>query len=181
MVDITKYIDPRNWLWWVLGAGALLASLWFGVVSPYNSWVTNKAVTAALKDERAKTQPIIDELAMRVANADKTITDYKAESDKLKAKVATNQGVLNATLKKLDKSTAELAVLRGSDAEFRRLLDSATANIGSTTSANTVTRLGQLTAAHYQCQAEFRAERTSHAKTIAGLEQALAVIDALKN
>jgi len=173
-----------GWLvpFWAKAAlvAVVLGILAYGVHS-YNTAVSAKAVVAALKDERAKTQPIIDELAMRVANADKTIADYKAESDKLKAKVATNQGVLNATLKKLDKSTAELAVLRGTDDSFRRLLDSATANTGSATSAGTAARLEQLTNAHYQCQAGFREERTRHAKTIAGLEQALAVIDALKN
>ena len=89
--------------------------------------------------------------------------------------------MLNATLKKLDKSNNDLAVLRGSDADFRRLLDSATDNTGSASSTSTVARLRQLSDAHYQCQREFRAERTSHAKTIAGLEQAIAVIDSLKN
>lgn len=172
-----------NWLvpFWVKAALAavVLGILAYGVHS-YNTAVSAKAVEVALKDERAKTQPIIDELAMRVANADKTIADYKAASDKLKAKIESNQGVLNATLKKLDKSTAELAVLRGTDADFRRLLDAATANTGSATSAGTVARLEQLTSAHYQCQREFREERTSHATTIEGLGKALAVIDALK-
>ena len=173
-----------NWLvpFWVKAALAavVLGILAYGVHS-YNTAVSAKAVEVALKDERAKTQPIIDELAMRVANADKTIADYKAASDKLMAKIESNQGVLNATLKKLDKSTAELAVLRGTDDSFRRLLDSATANTGSATSAGAVARLEQLTSAHYQCQAGFRDERSRHAKTIAGLEQAIAVIDALKN
>ena len=172
-----------SWLvpFWVKAALAALVIviISYGVHS-YNVKISKKAVEVALKDERTKTQPIIDELVMRVASADKTITEYKAASDKLKAKIESNQGVLNATLKKLDKSTAELAVLRGTDDSFRRLLDSATANIGSASSASAVTRLGQLTAAHHQCQAGFRAERTSHAKTIAGLEQAIAVIDALK-
>jgi chromosome segregation ATPase len=160
-------------------AALVVVILSYGVHS-YNVKISKKAVEVALKAERAKTQPIIDELAMRVANADKTITEYKAASDKLKAKIESNQGVLNAALKKLDKSTAELAVLRGTDDYFRRLLDSATANTGSATSAGTVARLEQLTSAHYQCQREFREERSRHAKTIAGLEQAIAVIDALK-
>jgi DNA repair exonuclease SbcCD ATPase subunit len=173
-----------DWLtpWYVKAAlvAVVLGILAYGVHS-YNTAVSAKAVTAALKKERAEKQPIIDELAMRVANADKTITDYKAASDKLKAKIESNQGVLNATLKKLENSNRDLANLRGTDAEFKRLLDSATANTGSASSASTVTRLEQLTSAHYQCQREFREERSRHAKTIAGLEQAIAVIDALKN
>lgn len=172
-----------NWLvpFWVKAALAavVLGILAYGVHS-YNTAVSAKAVEVALKDERAKTQPIIDELAMRVANADKTIADYKAASDKLMAKIESNQGVLNATLKKLDKSTNELATLRGSDDAFKRLLDSATANIGSASSASAVAKLRQLSDAHYQCQREFREERTSHATTLEGLGKAIAVIDALK-
>jgi hypothetical protein len=62
MSDITKYIDPRNWLWWALGAGAVVAGLWFGVISPYNNYVSAKAVAAALEEERAKTEPVFKEL-----------------------------------------------------------------------------------------------------------------------
>lgn len=174
------FLNPYRWLAYVAGIIGIVMLIWFWVISPYNNHVSAKAVAAAIKDERAKTQPIIDELTNRVASADKTITDYKAASNKLKAKIESNQGVLNATLKKLYKSENELAMLRGSDAEFMRLLDSATANIGSASNASPVARLGQLASAHHQCQAEFREERTRHAKTIAGLEQALAMIDALK-
>jgi hypothetical protein len=168
-----------RWAQYLIGAVAVVGLLWYGVHS-YNVWVSTQLIEAALAKERATTTPVIEELTQRVTKADKTITDYKAASDKLKAKIELNQGVLNATLKKLDRSTNELAVLRGSDTDFRRLLDAATANTGSTSNASAVARLGQLTSAHYQCQAGFRDERTSHAKTIAGLEQAVAVIEALK-
>jgi len=177
MSTILDWLTP----WWAkLAVLAVLLSGLLWLKHTYDTGVAKKAVEAALVKERATTTPVIEELAKRVADRDKTVADYKAQSDALKTKIATNQGVLNATLKKLDQSSTELAMLRGSDAEFKRLLDTATANSGGATHASAIAGLERLTSAHHQCQASFREERNRHAKTLDGLEQALAVIDALQ-
>lgn len=111
MIDITKYIDPRNWVWWALGVGVVLAGLWFGVISPYNNWVTDKAVESALADERAEKQPVIDKLAKWVADRDKIIeakdkafkTEHDRQKEEAKGKQKLYAKVLeqNAKLSKL--------------------------------------------------------------------------------
>lgn len=185
MIDITKYIDPRNWLWWALGAGAVVAIVWFGIINPYNNYVSSKKVAAALKDERAKTEPVIKRLGEWVAERDSKITNIETASN---AEMARQAAVVDLKTKELKNALTQnnalktdLAKLRSADADFQRLLDTITANNNSATGTSASTRLNQLGSAHNQCERALRESDEDHADTLGRLDEALAVVRALKN
>ena len=85
----------------------------------------------------------------------------------------------NALIKNTE-ANKELASLRGTTADFYRLLDAATANNNSATGASASTRLKQLSDAHQQCEKGYRIERDRHAETLGVLGEAVTTINALK-
>lgn len=111
MSKILDLFDPTSWAFRIVGALGVVALLWFGVINPYNNWVTDKAVESALAEERAEKQPVIDELAKRVADRDATIeakdkafkTEHDRQKEEAKGKQKLYAKVLeqNAKLSKL--------------------------------------------------------------------------------
>jgi hypothetical protein len=185
MIDITKYIDPRNWVWWALGAGVVVAGLWVGVISPYNNYVSAKKVAAALVKERAKTDLVFKELTANFNTLKGAFENIaaasNAERDKRKAEIDAKTKELKNALTQNKTFKAELTRLHGDLAGFNSVLDTITANNNSATGASASTRLKRLGAAHTQCEKEYRAERVEHSETIGRLDEALAVVRALKN
>jgi hypothetical protein len=185
MIDITKYIDPRNWLWWVLGAIAVVAGLWFGVISPYNDYVSGKKVAAALEKERAITETILKELTTNFKTLQGTFENITAASNaeraKRKAEIDLKTKDLQNALAQNQTLKTDLANLRGADAEFNRVLNTITANNHSATGASASARLIKLGSAYSQCEKEFRESRIEHADTLGRLDEALKVVRALKN
>jgi hypothetical protein len=95
---------------YILPALVLTSTVSFGV-HKYNDGIREKAVAVALKDERAITKPVIDELAKRVADRDATIeakdksykTEHARQTEEAKGKQQLYKKVLeqNAKLSKL--------------------------------------------------------------------------------
>jgi uncharacterized protein YhaN len=185
MIDITKYIDPRNWVWWALGAGVVVAGLWFGVISPYNNYITAPAVAAALATERAETEPVFKELTANFNTLKGTFDNITAASNAERARrtaeIDTKTKELTNALAQNKNLKADLAKLHGADADFQRLLDTIAANNNSATGASASSRLKQLGAAHQQCEKALRESDGDLAETIGRLDEALAVVRALKN
>jgi hypothetical protein len=185
MNKILDLLDPTSWAFRIAGVLGVAALLWFGVISPYNNYVSAKAVAAALEDERAFTVPKIANLETTVAELDATIAKIHAESDAEKVRLAavlelkttelTNALAQNKNLK------ADLAKLHGADADFQRLLDTIATNNNSASGASASARLKQLGAAHQQCERALRESDGDLAETIGRLDEALAVVRALKN
>lgn len=175
-VDVTKWIDPRNWLWWALGMATVVAGLWFGVVRPYNNYVSAKAVDKALNAERAVSVPLIEGLHSKVAN-------MEAAS---KAEALRQRAVINLKTKEYQNAIAqnklfkeELDSQRSSDADFERLLN--TINDHDRAAGTGISdRFERLKTAHEQCERDLRYSAETSAGTLERLGAAIAAIDALK-
>jgi DNA anti-recombination protein RmuC len=178
-------IDPRTWLWRAAGAAGVLVLLWFGVINPYNNYVSAKKVAAALADERAKTEPVFKELTANFNALKGTFDNIAAASNleraKRKAEIDAKTKELNNALTKNKTLKVDLAQLLGARDEFDRLLNTIAANNNSTTGASASTRLKQLSAAHQQCERALRESDGDLAETLGRLDEALAVVRALKN
>jgi hypothetical protein len=154
------------------------------VVHKYNDGIREKAVAAALVKERAITAPVIKRLGEWVAERDAKLDDIKAKSETerlrliavtdLKTKELGNALTQNKTFK------AELTRLHGDLAGFNSVLDTITANNDRATGASASTRLKQLGAAHQQCERALRESDGDLAETLGRLDEALAVVRALK-
>lgn len=155
------------------------------VVHKYNDGIREKAVAAALVEERAITAPVIQRLGEWVAARDAKLeaidTASKAERARQIAVVESKDKELKYALIQNKTLKIDLSNLRGADADFQRLLNTITANNNSTGGASASARLKQLGSAHTQCEKEYRAERVEHAETLGRLDEALAVVRALKN
>lgn len=169
---------------YILPALVFAGTLSFGV-HKYNDGIREKAVAAALKDERAITQPVIDELAKRVADRDSAIDEINAVS---KAEKLRQQEQLELKQKGYDHAIANtktlknrLDAMRGNDADFERLLNNTTTANGSPAEASLGDRYERLETAHQQCERDIRHFAETAAGTIERLGAAVAAIDALKN
>lgn len=168
---------------YVLPALVLTGAASFGV-HKYNDGVREKAVAIALKDERATTQPVIDELAKRVAARD---TEIEAIKEASKAEALRQARQLEVKQKDYAHAIANtktlkirLDAMRGSDADFERLLNARPVNSG-TAEAGLGDRYERLETAHQQCERDIRHFAETAAGTIERLGAAVAAIDALKN
>jgi predicted nucleic acid-binding Zn-ribbon protein len=185
MITAVFALLSTRWVWYALGSLAAAAALWFGVINPYNNYVSAKAVTAALEEERAFTVPKIANLEGTVNELDATIAKIHAESDAekarqvaavdLKTKELKNALTQNKTLK------ADLAKLRGISIELDSVLNTISAINNSASGASASSRLKQLSAAHQQCERALRESDSDLAETLGRLDEALAVVRALKN
>jgi arginine utilization protein RocB len=184
-MDITKYIDPRNWLWWALGAGVVVAALWFGVINPYNNYVSSKKVAAAIKDERAKTEPVFKELTASFNTLKDTFDNITAASNleraKRKAEIDAKTKELTHALTQNKTLKADLAKLHGISAELDSVLNTIASINNSASGASASSRLKQLSAAHQQCERALRESDSDLAETLGRLDEALVVVWALKN
>lgn len=184
MSKLFDLLDPSSWAFRIVGSLGVLALLWFGVISPYNNYVSAKKVAAALADERAKTEPVFKELTASFNALKGTFDNITAASNAERArrkaeidartKELTNALTQNKTLK------ADLAKLHSASDDFERLLDTITANNNSATGASASTRLKQLSSAHQQCERALRESDGDLAETLGRLDEALAVVRALK-
>lgn len=169
---------------YILPALALAGVVSFGV-NKYNDGIRKEAVAAALKDERAKTDPVFRELTSNfnaLGAIFKEITEAsKAERARQIAVVDLKDKELKYALTQNKTFKAELTRLHGDIAGFNSVLDTITANNNRATGASASTRLKQLGSAHTQCEKEYRAERVEHSETLGRLGEALAVVRALKN
>ena len=182
---ILDIFDPAGWAFRVLVALAVVAGLWFGIISPYNNYVSEKKVAAALKTERAKTEPVFKELTANFnalkGTFDNITTASNAERDRRKAEIDAKTKELTHALNQNKTLKADLAKLHSLNADFDRLLDTIAANNNSATGASASTRLKQLSAAHQQCERALRESDGDLAETLGRLDEALAVVRALKN
>jgi hypothetical protein len=154
------------------------------VVHKYNDGIREKAVAAALGKERAITAPVIKRLGEWVAARDAKIeaieTASNAERARQIAVVDLKDKELKHALTQNKTLKTDLGKLRGADADFQRLLDTITANNNSASGASASTRLKQLGAAHQQCERALRESDGDLAETLGRLDEALAVVRALK-
>ena len=185
MIAAAIALLSTRWVQYALASLAAAALLWFGVINPYNNWVTDKAVESALAEERAKTEPIFKEL---MANFNDLETTFKNITEASNAELARRIAEINTKTKELGYALAQnktlksdLAGLRGANDEFERLLGSIEANNNRTTGASASTRLKQLSAAHQQCERSLRESDGDLAETLGRLDEALAVVRALRN
>lgn len=193
MNDLVKWIDPRNWLWWALGAGAAAALLWFGVIDPYNKYVSAKAVVAALVKERAEVKPKIDRLELQiktlkqsVADREKIIGDMNtaAELEKSKQLKAANEKTIqyNAVVKQNKELFAKFnaAMLSKSelDDRLRNITEQSSSSSTSTSDSGFTKRLG---AAYAQCESDVSGLLETASRTNERAAKAEAGLKALKN
>lgn len=184
-MSVLNEIDPRTWLWRAAGAVAAVALVWFGVISPYNNYVSAKAVAAALKVERAKTEPVFKELTANFKTLRGTFDNItaasNAESARRKAQIDVKTKELTYALTQNKNLKTDLAALRGANNDFERLLGTIAANNNSAAGSSVSTRLKQLSTAHQQCERALREADDDNAETIGRLDEALAVVRAMKN
>lgn len=177
-------LDKLVPLWLKLAAiVAILAALW-GAWVGFKHWVSAPMVAAALKDERAKTEPVFRELTENFKTLESTfkqITDAStAERDRRVAEINKKTKDLNYALTQNKTLKTELYNLRGANDDFERLLGAITTNNNSATGASASTRLKQLSAAHQQCERALRESDGDLAETLGRLDEALSVVRALK-
>lgn len=100
--SVLDFFNPAGLAFKLLIYGAIAGVVAFGV-HKYNDGIREEAVAAALKDERAETQPVIDELKQRVADRDATISAkdaaFKTEHDRQTAEAAGKQKLYNEVVK----------------------------------------------------------------------------------
>lgn len=185
MNKILDLLDPTSWAFRIVGALGVAALLWFGVINPYNNYVSAKKVEAALADERAKTDPVFKELTATFtalqATFENITTASNAARDKRKAEIDAKTKELTHALTQNKTFKAELTRLHGDLAGFNSVLDAITANNNSATGASASTRLKQLGSAHTACERALRESDGDLAETLGRLDEALAVVRALKN
>lgn len=159
MNDLVKWIDPRNWLWWALGAGAVVAGLWFGVISPYNNYVSDKKVAAALAHERAEVKPKIDRLESDLRDSRREISTLNAiaEEEKSKQLKAANEKTIqyNAVVKQNKELFAKFNAAMLSKSELadrlRDITEQSSSSAANTSDSGFTKRLG---AAYAQCESD---------------------------
>lgn len=169
---------------YVLPALVLTGAVSFGV-HKYNDGIRAEAVAAALKDERAKTEPIIKELAKRVADRDATIeakdATYKMEHDRQTAAATAKQKLYN----NLIAQNAKLSKLQNTAIPSPEFVVDGVRNLtaasGDTTCAADSDDRRRMGAAIAQCEADLNRQlrATETATDIA--TKALAAARALKN
>ena len=169
----------------ILPALALVAGVWFGIVQPYNHYVSTKAVAAALVKERAITAPVIKRLGEWVAARDAKIeaieTASKAEALRQASQLEIKQKDYAHAIANTKTLKSRLDAMRGSDADFERLLNARTVNNSSSAGeASFSGRYDRLEAAHQQCERDIRYASETAAGTIERLSAAVAAIEALK-
>jgi DNA anti-recombination protein RmuC len=182
---LLDFFNPSSWAFRIAGVLGVAALLWFGVISPYNNYVSAKAVAAALAAERAKTELVLKELTASFNTLKGTFENITAASNAERARriaeIDTKTKELTNALAQNKNLKADLAKLHGADADFQRLLDTIATNNNSASGASASTRLKQLSAAHQQCERALRESDGDLAETIGRLDEALAVVRALKN
>lgn len=185
-MSVLNEIDPRTWMWRAAGALGVVALLWFGVINPYNNYVSAKKVAAALDDERAKTEPVFKELTASFNTLKGTfdgITDAStAEARRQKQQLEMKQKGYDHAIANTKALKAQLDAMRSSDADFERLLNARPAkNSSSAGEASLGDRYERLEAAHQQCERDIRYAAETAAGTIERLSAAVAAVEALKN
>jgi len=181
---ILDLFDPAGWVFRAVAALVIAGALWWAWVG-FKNYITAPAVAAALAAERAKTEPVFKELTTNFNALKGTFDNITAASNAERARriaeIDTKTKELTNALAQNKNLKADLAKLHGADADFQRLLDTIAANNNSATGASASSRLKQLGAAHQQCERALRESDGDLAETIGRLDEALAVVRALKN
>lgn len=169
---------------YVLPALVLTGAVSFGV-HKYNDGIREKAVAQALKDERAITDPVFKKLAANFNALQGTFENItaasNAERERRIAEIDKKTKELGYALAQNKTLKADLAKLHGVSAELDRVLDTIASINHSTSGASASARLKQLGNAHQQCERALRESDSDLAETLGRLDEALAVVRALKN
>ena len=175
--------DPAGWLFKAVAALVIAGAMWWAWTG-FKAWVSAPAVAAALKTERAKTEPVFKELTANFnalkGTFENITTASNAERERRIAEINTKTKELGNALSQNKTLKADLAKLRGLNDEFDRVLNTIAANNDSATGASASTRLKQLSSAHQQCERALRESDGDLAETLGRLDEALAVVKALK-
>jgi len=159
MIAAAVALLSARWVQYLLGSLAAAALLWFGVISPYNNYVSAKAVAAALEEERAKTEPFIAELKADILERDGIITNMNAaaELEKSKQLKAANEKTIqyNAVVKQNKELFARFNAAMLSKSELAdRLRDITEQSSGSATNTSDSGFTRRLGAAYAQCESD---------------------------
>lgn len=143
-------------------AAAIAAGLWFGIISPYNNWVSEPRVMKALKDERAveapKLKAALDDAAAAkntIASMNKAALDEQAKQTKEANEKTAEYNAVVALNKKLF-ADFNAAMLSKSELDGRlRNIESQYSDGETGTSASGFTK--RLGAAYTQCEQDVTA------------------------
>lgn len=175
--------DPTSWLFRGVAALVVAGAMWWAWTG-FKAWVSAPAVAAALKTERAKTEPIFKELTVSFNTLKSTFDNItaasNAEARRQKNQLEIKQKGYDYAIANTKKLKAELDAMRGSDADFERLLNASAAN-NSARQASQSDRYERLEAAYQQCERDIRYAAETAAGTLEGFSAAVAAIEALKN
>lgn len=179
-------LDPTSWLFRGVAAVAVVAAVWFGIINPYNNYVSAKKVAAALKEERAFTVPKIANLEATVAERDATIASMNqaAETEKSKQLKAANEKTIqyNAVVKQNKELFAKFnaAMLSKSelDDRLRNITEQSSGSATGTSDRGFTKRLG---AAYAQCESDVSGLLETASRTNERAAKAEAAVRALKN
>lgn len=83
MITAILALLSTRWVKYIIGSIAIVAGLWFGIISPYNNYVSTEKVAAALVKERATTTPAFNALTQQFKDIENNIiqTRKQAKSD----------------------------------------------------------------------------------------------------
>ena len=159
MIAAAVALLSARWVQYALASLAAAALLWFGVINPYNKYVSAKAVAVALEEERAFTVPKIANLEAAVAELDLTIANMHnvAELEKSKQLKAANEKTIqyNAVVKQNKELFARFnaAMLSKSelDDRLRDITEQSSSSAANTSDSGFTKRLG---AAYAQCESD---------------------------
>ena len=156
----------------------------FGVaafgVHKYNDGLREDGRIEGRAGAKAESDPVIQTLAEWVVDRDAMLAKIADEQKKLGDIVVIKQKELNNALSQNKAFSADLAKLRGADAEFNRVLNTISGINSNASGASASARLVQLGAAHSQCERALRESDSDLADTLGRLDEALSVVRALK-
>lgn len=193
MRKLLDLLDPTSWAFRIVGALGVVALLWFGVIDPYNKYVSAKAVVAALVKERADVKPKIDGLESQiktlkqsVADREKIIVDMSsaAELEKSKQLKAANEKTIqyNAVVKQNKELFARFNAAMLSKSELadrlRDITEQSSSSSANTSDSGFTRRLG---AAYAQCESDVSGLLETASSTNERAAKAEAGLRALKN
>lgn len=124
MIAAAVALLSTRWVQYLIGSIAVAAGLWFGVVSPYNNYVSAKKVIKAEAKKDAYYLPIIEDFTKKFKKQTTTFNDLTTQviNDRLNATSAANAAIaqerLNASLK-TSKYLSEISVLKAEASQLR--------------------------------------------------------------
>lgn len=182
MSKLLDLLDPTSWAFRIV----VVALLWFGVINPYNNYVSAKKVAAALEKERSFTVPKIANLKAKVAELDLTIANMHgiAELEKSKQLKAANEKTIlyNAVVKQNKELFARFNAAMLSKSELtdrlRDITEQSSGSAANTSDSGFTKRLGE---AYTQCESDLSGLLETASSANERAAKAEAGLRALKN